>query len=587
MYGADLGNGVALPQVHVDAIQQLLNIKGVTRVGLGLKHDPVQHALPQWAYRVYMAWQRGTDWHTAVTNIQGLMKNVPAQIGSVPIDLFYDITSFTASSRPSLRPGARITPYSADAPLPEGYGSIGLMVNRGGTRYLLTAAHVLDQTDQWHDPVQSAVDLDHYSPDKASICSSMVVARSSAKDAKTMLNGIVDTSGVPATWAGSTPTASELTVRFRVDVGLAKIDDAITNTSNYLSSLPATLAFHDLTPMVMQPTPTVVAVWKQGARTGQSKGVVVELLSAVNFNGTGYVLWALQIDATDATKVDETLTTTAIEDMARAPALPDMMLNRAFTITDLTPPATPPPPDTRTSVTLRWQGMPFGRHGDSGSAVFDSNGNVVALLTGVDTYMFMGPVGIENDWGGGTVIEVGPTHASYITQTFAALGLDASAMMSASQQSAGTIVTPVLQPARLREVARALDRSEAGRSVHALVVRHADEIASLVHHRRRVTIAYHRSKASAYAALLLGSLANFDAALPAHIDGITPRKALAALLTALHAEASTLLRTDLDQHAAWLCDLVDDATSIEAIFTRLDTASCANTLHGLHATSYT
>jgi len=581
MIGADLGNGVAIPAAHVTAIEALLAVPAVNRVGLGLKFDAAKRALPQWAYRVYLEPKTvfDADLATKAAVRDALVAAVPAMQGGHAVDVFFDFELKLFTSRPELRPGAKLAVFSPglESETAEDYGSLGLVVTRGGTRYILTAAHVVGDGFK---PLARDLYIDDR---KKSLCTQPIAARSELPGTgadgvflavDTFRNGPTRGDGTDQTFPKAPPppppvTAATFGVQVSVDAALVPIDAAMTNVSNLLDGVPSTITTRDLAPMVMDATPAVVSVWKQGARTKRTRGVVVELMSAKRFKGEALATWELQIDAVGEPgdpNVDDTFG--GIDDamdLGLADTFPLLMRNRNFTAVV----------DTATPRTLKWTGNAFGRPGDSGAAVFDDAGKVIGLLINGETTPLWSYRGEVTGWGAGVLkLSVGTTGACFIKQVFLRLGLNDASIVPATAPSAAPAVRRVAFEPRLQVLVQELVRSPLGTELYRAAEHHADEIARLVHHHRRVTVAYHRGKAAAYAALLIDSLRDFSTELPLAIDGRSGRDACRSLFIALRSEASSGLQADLDRHSQLVFSIVDGAGSISTLLQRIAASRC-------------
>jgi len=78
--------------------------------------------------------------------------------------------------------------------------------------------------------------------------------------------------------------------------------------------------------------------------------------------------------------------------------------------------------------------------------------------------------------------------------------------------------------------------------------RHAPEIADLVHHCRRVTLAWHRSHGPAWVAHLLNAARDETYDIPAQVDGVGRLELLGLMRDRLAAHGSAALRDDIERH---------------------------------------
>jgi hypothetical protein len=95
-------------------------------------------------------------------------------------------------------------------------------------------------------------------------------------------------------------------------------------------------------------------------------------------------------------------------------------------------------------------------------------------------------------------------------------------------------------------------------------------VATLVHHRRRVTVTWHRHKGPAFVNAFLKALPTADQRLPDAIDGMRFGDAVAAMRRALELEGNSELRAALAEHGDWVQALVAHARSIPSLLAALE-----------------
>jgi hypothetical protein len=123
--------------------------------------------------------------------------------------------------------------------------------------------------------------------------------------------------------------------------------------------------------------------------------------------------------------------------------------------------------------------------------------------------------------------------------------------------------------ARLTDLERRLDATEAGRTLNALVRRHADEIVDLVHHRRRVLAEWHRVHGPRFAALLMRALLDDDGTLPTAVDEIPRETMLSRMRDILSREGSPDLKQELAANDEWMLGALAQSRTVDDLVARL------------------
>ena len=197
--------------------------------------------------------------------------------------------------------------------------------------------------------------------------------------------------------------------------------------------------------------------------------------------------------------------------------------------------------------TIKITSHTFAQKGDSGSPVLDQANHVIGIVQSVpylrclvkDGEDFSAPTGIT------TVIFVR-----------AALEKLNATFLDGGRHAAGArIVVPGMaidrqepEPVNWNLLARntaLLEATPAGARIGLLARRHFEEIRALVHHRRRVTVTWHRSRGPAWLVTVLRALQDPDHEIPQTIDGASLIDAFQAMRNVLLAEGSESLRADL------------------------------------------
>jgi hypothetical protein len=546
--------------MHADAIDALLDLPNVARVGFGFL-ESATGALPVWAYRVYVTIPKDGTQAEQLVAAEAAFNAIPTTFGTVPIDRFFDVGPAFPNSQTSLGPGKRMGIHAPGNTVEEQFGTIGLIVQRGGARFVLTAAHVLlhDRELPW---VASGEPFDVFVPAREFSVCTRDLAASAANSATDVIHTLFEDS-----------TRGES--RLELDAGLAAIAPDMESSNEIEDGGgPLTLAVRDLLPLAGGAAPAAtIAVWKKGARTGLTRGVVVELCHArkgekrdeagVVVETKKFAVWTLGIKPTEGyTDLPPIEVKSNGADVAWLDHYVLASRNRGVTLTR---------PDN--GFVLEQTGQVFSMQGDSGSAVFDAAGNLVGILHGGQGIKFSEAT--QDGTEGAPIVQIEPTNLSYALPVFENLGLaPATAIVAAGSPVAGARVAvpgaPIgVAPPSHRVLESILARAPAGRRLTALATQHGPEVRRLVHHRRSVTVVYHRHKAAAFAAALLGILEGVRTTAPVEVDGVRAGAAIASLARALEAEGSESLRAAVREHAGWIVELVDGATTVDELLARL------------------
>lgn len=196
---------------------------------------------------------------------------------------------------------------------------------------------------------------------------------------------------------------------------------------------------------------------------------------------------------------------------------------------------------------------PFPRanfYGDSGSVCVSlATGNVVGLIKSMDSAT-------------NTLAYATPIAAVLARLNITVIPTDPALEYNVFDTEEAAPLVPAESP--FLALVERLRGSANGREVLRLFELHGDECLELVNRRRRFTVAWQRNSGPAWLAAAGRSAREPAYRLPAELGGIARGEALRDIVRALTAEASELLRHDLQQHApVWLeavdgCDTVDE-----------------------------
>ncbi len=216
----------------------------------------------------------------------------------------------------------------------------------------------------------------------------------------------------------------------------------------------------------------------------------------------------------------------------------------------------------------------FTSPGDSGAVVVDSSGGVVGMIVSGSVYQ------LEAFQGGQLGVAIVPTGfgiACHIEPVLREMSvrIDPSTAPTAGE----SIIVPgdeiTIAPASVQQVnaridslEEQLDRTPSGRRLTELVRKHAEEVMGLVHERRKVLVAWHRSQGPAFANLFVRAITEPDGDLPREVNGTTLQAAQERMCEVLMAEGSSALRETLKANRDLVRELVDSSRSINELVER-------------------
>lgn len=214
----------------------------------------------------------------------------------------------------------------------------------------------------------------------------------------------------------------------------------------------------------------------------------------------------------------------------------------------------------------------FSQSGDSGAPIVDKDNRIVGLLrSGTAQPIFV------KDHEEPVDICTGSSQAVFIGAALEKLQV---AFLPAGQQTAGApIVVPgmaierhnreVIDWATLDRARVAVENSTGGAHFAMLAGRHFEEIRQLVHHRRRVTVTWHRHKGPGFVVALLRAAGRPGCPVPGEIDGVKLIDAMRAMRDVLVAEGSPGLRAAIVEHEHKVLVLVRRAVSLDDVLVAL------------------
>ena len=525
------------------AREKLRAIPGVERIGFGLK-EQAGEVLPEYVFRVYVRLKKPIgDLHPdeiIPTEVDGIKTDVVVLLGDQP------------GCKTVIAPGMEITREALNSL--EGSGTLGGVVRKGSTTYILTNAHVIG----------SSGSNDIYQPSH-STCA-----------------GISCNSPV-ATVVGSADPWAFREVRvldgksYWIDCGLLQINDGVTRWNMIEGIGAVSAAIRDLAaepgtpgsqPGTIVPSSTIT-LHKRGASTKVTHGTVVEFCHEQTIDGSLVILWELVILPTTGHSYSETYRIHADEPIPIADIL------SSFTGEPVS--ATRVNPGDASDRRIHFEGTVFLLKGDSGSLCVDDTHQACGLL-----HIAHG-LNLLIEGGKQVFVPSGRGGACYIRPVFVALGLvPATAIVVSSSPTSGAVVvrpgqaltTGIQAEADLSEE---LDRFETrlqttheGRRILTIFTDHHRELIDLVNHRRRVTVTWQRNKGPAFVAAFLNAVRAGDGELPTVVAGYSLQVLLEKMLAVLAQEGSDRLKQAIAEAGEFLTQLAGRHETLEQLLDRLE-----------------
>jgi hypothetical protein len=521
----------------------LWRIPGVVQLGFGWK-ERQGDVLPEWALRVHVVRKR------PLTELSP-EEQIPGEVDGLQTDVVVAMAVQHQCSNTAMHPGMKI---SADVPnASDASGTLGCLVRKGGAFYILTNQHVLmpvggpPPSGKVYQPIKN-VTLNWECNDP--------VANTPVTSDGFLKKGMKDTGGK----------------KYYLDCGLTTLVPGI-GCENKVPGGNLAAGIRDLSaestlpvpgkPNVLQPA-TLVTVHKVGAITGDSAGVVTELCHE---ESGGAIVWEIRIKSTSGPSYDEVFDIhpdVNLDDVIQMYSGESIKAHRVD-------------PDKRE---VRFVGIEGTRKGDSGSVWYDDQKRVVGLHYAGGLQRIKIANNDEKE------IPTGRASACHIAPVFEELGLQpVGSIVVGVIKTAGERLAvpgePVQAAAAGREAILAnLSRVEAeilghpqGKRLIAFFRRHYPELAALVHHRRRVTVAWHRGKGPAFVAAGMIALRDSADSLPQQVSGQRLVDSLRAMHAALRVEASPELVSMLERVAEPLISEVARSTRFEDLLAALGNLS--------------
>lgn len=547
------GGEEAVRARHRANMEMLARYPGVVSVAFGLKESGGE-VRPVWAYRVYVKRKRPNEELAPA-------ERIPERVDGFRTDVVVAAVTVPATKSASVRPGSQIQRGVLNDP--PASGTLGLIVLKDGVRHLLTNAHVLEDDRHFEYPHM-------YSPTRK---------RSAGTDCRNPAAEILRNNGIQVPRTARLTTSGAPPHRFAgrdyvVDAGIARLMPDV-ESSNVFGSAPVSATLAALLPEVPSEgdaPASIVRLEKRGARTGHTVGEVVHYFSPFTLrDGSSTDLFDIEVKPVSGThRYERDYVLPSDADVAAAV---ERWRDQAVR-------ATPRVEGGRTVLHL--EGDVFVQQGDSGSVVVihrddpSAPRQAVGLLHSASAASIprTDPLAFEHV-PDDEPLYTGNGHVCFMPAVFDALGLDPSAAITPGVPGAGAVLElppawdEIDQPA-FAALEGAARETELGKELFALVNRHYPELAHLVHHRRRVTVAWHRLGGPAFVASFLRTNGDPDAPLPRTVNGLGLPQALVRFRDVLMRECSDELRTVLADNTDRIVALAERAHTLRDLQRALD-----------------
>jgi hypothetical protein len=531
--------------IHANAKKELTKIPGVVGVGLGIKEVKGQLS-EQVALIVYVEKKLPRNQVSQEQMIPSTFQGMPTDVQRYQPGEPFGGTTLEGGMQ------IRRLPDSNDRPKP---GTLGYVVTRttDNQTVMLSCEHVM----LFHRQDERSI----FHPDVSRCCGKLKHKVGTAIDGKTGNFSVNSSAG---------------TFDFAMDGALASIDSGI-DARKFIPNVGSIVGSGDISASPTSSGSPTISVKKMGAASAFTQGTVDDVAYDL-----GPALRMMKIRPTATGGFPFT-----IRWQVPAADVAEHLTN--YPAASLGGTATQVGPDQ-----IEFHISTFALPGDSGSAVVDATGRIVGIIVTGGVYQLEA---YKNGRLGTGIVPTGTGIACHIGPYLQELNIRID---PSTTTSAGTAVMMpgeeiFHQPdsvqqihARLSSVERELDGMPEGRRLIELVRTHAEEVSNLVHHNRKVMVAWHRSQGPAFSNLYLKALMDPDSDLPREINGTTLLAARERMYQVLMNAGSPSLQDALKDNVDLVRGLIDSSRSIHELvektgrLPRKDDPACEEKL-GSHA----
>ncbi len=526
------------------AHEKLRAIPGVERIGFGLKEKGGK-VLPEYVFRVYVRWKR------PISDLSP-EEVIPAEVEGIKTDVVV-LHDTELHCQTNLAPGKQITREVLNAE--EASGTLGCIVVKGSSTYILTNEHVIVPEDT------TSQSQDVYQP-KKSTCA-----------------GFSCNSPVATVVAESSPWAIREMKTFDgksywVDAGLIQInpDVARSNTIDGIGPINAQIRDLALEPSTGGSTPgssapaVPIPIHKRGAITDVTHGTVVEFCHQQTIEGSPVTLWEMIILPGSGYHYSETYRISTDESRSLEQII-SIYTGEPVTATRVNP-------NDVNDRRIHFEGTVFSMKGDSGSICVDDARHASGLL-----YANRGlTLNIEGETRP-VFIPSGRSISCYIKPVLLALSLNLSnaIFVSASPASGAILVQPgdtlTIGSEPNVDLAEAVNRfgekfqkTTGGQHLLEIFREYHREVLDLINRRRHVTVAWQRGKGPAFVAAFLNAIQLDEQQIPKRVAGHSIEELIEQMNIAFQQEGSDRLRQAIEQEREFISQLVSQCETFDDLF---------------------
>jgi hypothetical protein len=512
--------------VHAAAFEELTKIHGVVGVGLGVK-ETGGRLVNQLALIVYVREKRARERVAALDLIPLEYRGLQTDVQLLPnLQYFFGPTIFGGVQ-------IRRLPDAKDLPK---RGTLTYIATRKSDNQLviLSCEHVLlfqrkDERFVFH-------------PDVSRCCGRL----------KHKIGVVIDGK------SGHFPFNNGVTTEdYFVDAAIASINSDVT-ARKHIPHVGAIIGAGDISAVPTGPGSTPIPVKKVGVASGFTEGVVDDVaFTHPPVGGKRLIKIRPTSGATFPLKIRWKVPGGSIPDH-----LHDFPIqSNGGTVTQVGP------------DTLEFSTNVFAVPGDSGAPVVDASGRIVGIIVSGSVYQLEA---FQHGKLGAAIVPTGFGIACHIQPVLDQLNLRIdpgtatiaadTALVPGVEISSDQEEVDVLQlEARLGAIEEELEETPAGRRLLRFVRTHAEELMHLVHHSKRVLVAWHRNGGPGWVALFIRSIREPDAELPRRVKDVPIETARERMYEVLMKEGSETLRAAMMEDREFVYGLIDRCRSLDEL----------------------